>query len=540
MMKRAGICIIFSFLALFAYSETYFIDSEEVRTLRRLYTLEGIVFPMNAYPVNGSDLLEAAQKLPSPVTEKDRNALDSLIQKFCGQRDAKFLLEGALAVSYEHHFRTSLVYADPSPVKNGLDFQRAYLLSDPFLSLGTGGGAFTGVNIEAEVYVRQQWEYDYAPVNNFFFPSPDNTFAINFNVLNRGVLAWNSEHLDISIGRDQAHFGNTPGASLYPSLALPYMDAVRLSVPIGRFSMDYMLASIEPRRAKEESGIALGDYFGFMLDEVQTAIFSAAHLFHWNFGKVKAGIGANVVYARSNNMLTITDILPVSIFHNDDMRPNNLTFTLDCSWAFCPGFTLSFMLGFDDINGNAIGIGDTSIPTIPAGILQLEYVFTAPPLAADFLFEAGYTHYLWGNYAYYDLPNNGEDWGNVYLEKAVYRYADRDHGMLLPLTSPYGPGTIWGRLKGDLAFSGFPLRVGADLLLLSKIKAANLVTTPYERDDALEKSARSFYAALDLPCAYTWRGFSFTITPSLVVCDGEAAFECTLGAHYRLGGALSL
>jgi hypothetical protein len=539
-LKKAGVFILFCFLSLFAYGESYFIDSEEVRILRRLYSSAGLVFPMNAYPVNGSDLLKATEKLPAPTREKDRKAWDALIEKFQKQRDAGIMLKGKLAAAYEHRFRSSSVLADPDEVKNGIDFQRAYFSFDPILSLGAGGGTFTGVNAEAEVQLRQPWKYNYAPVNNFLYPFQEDEIDINFNVLSKGMLSWNGTHLDIGIGRDKVHFGSVLGGSLYPSLSLPFMDAVRISVPLGRFSMDYMLATIEPRKGREEQDVVLGNNFGFMFDANPSTILTATHVFHWNFGRIKVGVGGTVVYARSNNMFLITDILPVTIYHNSDIRPNNLNFNLDFSWAFYPGFTLSFTFGFDDINAKSVGIGDTSIPTIPAGILQFEYALSTAPFTADFLFEAGYTHYLWGNYAYDGGPDDGDTWRGVYLEKAIYRYSTFDYGALLPLTSPYGPGTTWGRLRGDFYLDALPLKLSAVILVLSKLRGANLVTTDYKEDSAIEDGPRFWYFSLDLPCVYTFKHFDFKFSPALLVRDGNAAFELTLGARFNLTGGKHL
>ncbi|WP_010255505.1 hypothetical protein [Treponema primitia] len=531
-----------------SFGETYFIDSSEVRTLRYLYSRAKKVFPFSAFPVHGSDLLDIAEKLPPLSSEQDQRLLDSLIAEFKNQQENNISLKGNLTASYVHRLRTASVLADDELVKNGMDFQRQYLSAPPILDLNAGIGTFTGIYVEGEIGLRKAWYDDYDPTNNFLFPAPDSELDINFDILNRGMLFWNGEHINVGLGRDKVHFGNTPGGTLYPSASLPYLDGLRISTPIGPFSMDYSLSTIQARRAKKLEGknILNGGYngyyydayknFGFMMDENPTIILTATHRFQWNFGQIKTGLGGTVVYARSNNMFLMTDIIPIQIWHNADVRPNNLNMVLDASWALYPGLTLSGIVGFDDINANFIGINDSEVPTIPAGILQLEYNLLTPALKANFLFEAGATHFLWGNYGYDGEPDDGKPWGGVYLARAIYRYSPSNDGVLLPLTSPYGPGVYWGRVTSSFTISDIPsFEIGADLLLLTKIRGANLVTTGYSNDGVADES-RYWFFSLDLPCAYTWKFLQFSFTPALLVNDGDIGFELNLGLRYKIQG----
>ncbi|MFP3043054.1 hypothetical protein LQZ19_14660 [Treponema primitia] len=535
-------------LPVLSFGETYFIDSPEVGTLRYLYSRAKKVFPFSAFPVHGSDLLDIAEKLPPLSSEQDQHLLDSLVDEFKKQQEKNISLKGDLAVSYEHRLRTASVLADKGLVKNGMDFQRQYLSAPPVFDLSAGIGTFTGILVEADIALRQAWHDDYEPVNNFLFPAPDSELGINFDILNRGMLFWNGKHINVGLGRDKVHFGNTPGGTLYPSASLPYLDGLRISTPIGPFTMDYALSTIQARRAKKLEGkeILKGtytgddydayDHFGFMMDENPTTILTATHRFQWNFGQVKAGIGGTVVYARSNNMFLATDFIPIQIWHNADVRPNNLNMMLDASWALCPGLTLSGIVGFDDINANFIGINDTEVPTIPAGILQLEYDLLTPALKANFLFEAGATHFLWGNYGYDGEPEDGKPWGGVYLARAIYRYSPNNDGVLLPLTSPYGPGVYWGRITSSFTISDMPsLKIGADLLLLKKIRGANLVTTGYNNGGVADESQYWFFS-LDLPCSYTWEFLQFSFTPAVLVNNGDIGFEFNLGVRYNIQG----
>jgi hypothetical protein len=440
---------------------------------------------------------------------------------------------------------------DEGPVKNGEDVRRAYLGFSPFLSVEGGIEKFTGPYAELRAELHPPWKENYRPYNNFVsLPQVD----IGFDLISKGILAWNGKYLDVSFGRDAVHFGHTPGASLYPSGRLPYQDGLRLSVPLGPFSFDYLLATIQPKRAphhdvdpnKGALDLNTGalnpnsNAFGFMDSANPTTILTAVHRFQWNFGFLKAGAGGTVIYARSNNMFLMTDILPVFVYHNADIRPNNLNLVFDISWTFYPGFTLTGILGFDDISAKTFGLPDGPVPTIPAGVLQVEYGNAWGPVSAEFLLEGGYTHYLWGNYAFGDADS--VDWGEAPLARAIYRYSPNDinRAILLPLTSPYGPGTIWGRLVSALDFPQYNLKVGAELLLLSKLEGVNLVDTVYTEDKTLQNGPRNFYVSLDLPCTYTWKYLEFLLSPAVLFKDKRAALECTLGLRFKLGGTKDL
>jgi hypothetical protein len=540
---RAKLFVFLSVLCLsfpgLSFGETYFVDSSEVRTLRYLYNRAGKVFPVNAFPVHGSDLLDIAEKLPPLSSDQDQRILDSLIDEFTKQREKNISLKGSLAASYEHRLRTSSVLADKGLIKNGTDFYRQYLSLPPILNFKAGIGTFTGVYVEGDISLRKSWTNDYDPMNNFILPRDGSEIDINFDVLDRGMLFWNGKYVNIGFGRDKVHFGNSEGSTLYPSAALPYLDGLRISTPIGPFSMDFVLSTIQARKSSVAGEDQLfnsdDDYFGFMTDKNPTTILTASHRFQWNFGRIKSGIGGTVVYARSNNMFTMTDIIPIQIWHNADIRPNNLNMVVDASWAFYPGFTLSGMLGFDDINASSFGISDSSVPTIPGGIVQLEYDLLAKKLGVNFMAEWGYTHFLWGNYGYDGEPDNGEPWGGVYLARAIYRYSPNNDGVLLPLTSPYGPGVYWGRLTSRFNIFDIPsLEIGADMLLLAKMRGADL-TIPYKSSGVTDTS-RYWYFSLDIPCSYTWKFLTFSATPALLINSGDIGFEFNLGLTYKMQG----
>jgi hypothetical protein len=458
------------------------------------------------------------------------------------QQEKGRVVGGRLFASYQHRLHSgSLTVDDVSKVPNGLDFRRAYLDFSPVLSLGAWGGNFTGLWLEGKLDLRPAWYHDYSPDNNFF-----SKVDITYDILNKGIFAWNSKSINFFLGRDKTHWGNPRGSTLYPSGLLPCLDSVKLNVPLGPFTLDYMLAADIPKKALYDidnapahlSGTGYsdipGDYFGFRNEKTPSIVAVVSHRFQWNFGSLKTGIGGTVVYARSNNAYSLTDFIPLMVYHNADVAPNNLNMVIDLSWAFYPGFTFSFMAGFDDISAKTFGLNDGPTPTIPGIIAQLEYSRSDKNRFMYLLAEGGYTHYLWGNFAYEDKVNG--EWAGVYLARAIYRYAPNQDGIILPLTSPYGPGTIWGRFLLDLSFPEKHITTGAELLVLTKNKDVNLIDTKYFSSDTTKDSQRIWYVSLDLPFRYTYKKWEFSAKPAIILKNMIPSFECTVGIRFIIEG----
>ena len=535
------------------WGEYYYQDDPELLALIHISHRMKKVCPFSSFPVHGSDILDFADSLlvnpaSSSLNEADLRMLEDLIDGLEKQREGEIRIKGGLAAAYEHRFSTGAITVGDKTMPNAEDVRRAYLNFSPVLSLYAGIGTFNGIWVAGQVDLRPSWEDDFSPMNNFF-----TKVDICYDLVKRGVLAWNGAYLNLSLSRDTVHWGNPQGSTLYPSALLPHMDGLNMNVPLGPFSFDYMLSTIMPKRARfrdVDSAVKrdypaaavsfpndpLGPHFGFMKDESDgnpSVILMAAHRFQWNFGRVKAGAGGTIVYARGNNQFLITDFLPVIVYHNADSCPNNLAFIIDAQWTITSGLSLSAMFGFDDINAKAVGLNDGDIPTIPGGILQLEYSAGGKELFQSYMLEAGYTHYLWGNFAYTDKP---ESWYGVYLARAIYRYTPNRYAVLLPLTSPYGPGSLWGKLNGNVYFPGRHIRAGAEFLFLAKKSGVNLVDTPYVENKAL-RSFDQFFFALELPLSYTWRYLEFFISPSLLWGSEGTALECTLGLRWSLEGS---
>lgn len=552
-LKASLILVCLFAIAFPLWGEYYYTDDPELINLNYICRRMGKILPFSSFPVHGSDMLDFAysllfDKASGRLKETDRELLEEFIDKLEKQKEREILIKGGLALAYEHRLSTGEFMVEDKELPNAEDFRRAFLNFSPILRLNASGGTFNGIWLAFQADLRFSWEDDYTPMNNFL-----TRVNIAYDMVSKGVVAWNGKYINISISRDTVHWGNPQGSTLYVSNLLPYMDNLSMNIPLGPFSFDYMLASIMPKRASYKdvddaiqanypltaplSGKApLGTSFGYMKDPLggnPSIIFMAAHRFQWNFGRVKIGAGGTIVYARANNQFTITDFLPILIYHNSDSVPNNLALIVDAAWTIFPGFSISVMAGFDDIAGESIGIPDGEIPTIPGAIMQLEYSFYSKKLLQSYMLETGYTHYLWGNFEYDDEP---DDWYGVYLARAIYRYTPNKSAVLLPLTSPYGPGSLWVKFRADYFIPHLNMHAGAVFLFLAKKDGVNLIDTPYITNKSLNSFDRFFFA-LDLPVSYTWRYFDFYLTPSIFWGTKGAAFECTMGIRFSVKGS---
>jgi hypothetical protein len=563
MKKHSIFAVLFIFCSFFLWGEYFYQDGPEISSLAHICRRMGRALPFSSFPVHGSDILDLAEKLAADpgaleLSDADMALLEGLISQLDEQQDGGILLKGGIALTYEQRFHTDPFTIDDTTVMaNAEDFRRAFLNFSPVLRAYAGGGTFTGIYVGGQIDLGPSWQWDYSPDSNFF-----KSTSFNYDLFKKGILAWNGTYLNFFFGRDSIHWGNPQGSSLYPSALLPYMDSIRLNVPLGPFSFDYMLGTIIPKKAPNGYAKDVYDYDkappgkgmdpgeqGFIDDDNPRTILVVTHRFQWNFGSVKAGIGGTVVAERRDNMFLITDIVPLSSYHNADVNPNNLSFLLDVSWTPLPGFSLSAMGGFDDISGRTFGFPDDNVPTIPGAVVQAEYSRAGQNSFMHFMFEGGYTNYLWGNFGHDKAPYNDSskyDTTTTYvrLARAIYRYASHHDAVLLPLTSPYGPGALWGKLRADLEFGvpGDPssfwhggIKAGAELLVLAKNSSVNLVSTPYKIDNSLA-AYDTIFVALDLPFSYTWRSLELSVSPAFLFGPGDFSLECTLGLRWRLDG----
>ena len=507
-----------------ALDRLYGADVQPVVELRRFYRVAGRPFPTASFPVSKAWLYEAAVDLRGYA---ERRRIAAYIEEL-GYAPEE------VRTSVELDFRPQ-AYLETEYLRGGI--LEKLRREDPALSVGVAGAVDDGPLLYTRVEAIRDYRIDHP--SNLIPPQEDDPLPYEFNNVYAGYLYWPFEFAAITFGRQKLDLGPAPRSSIALSPQLPYLDALRLELDLGPIRMHHLVSSIDNFEADRDVALPAaadaasdsdGDsgatddratVYGFD----RTQIFFNTHYFEYRFPAWRLGVGANLVVARELNNYNLSDFFPVFSWHNANILPRNMSAFLDASVPVGGGFEVYGQLSFDDIRTTGVGIGDTPIPTIPAATLGGRYSRLGPRLTWDAAVDLGYTHYLWGNYP---LEEG--------LSRAVYRLRAEGDGYAFPLTSPYGPGSLFGiaslRVIADRATFGFFYEaVGAK-------PDANLFTTPQAESDELASQAYLVTHRVELEAAYALLDWvSVSATPGIHVDDGEVALYLDLGGVIRYGAS---
>ncbi len=489
-------------------------DNKEVRLIDIYYTKAGLTLPENSYPVNRNTLIKWAEDL-----SRNKN-LSSALQVQLDEFINKLSIQGGSetgeidwSAGYEQYLRTE---------DHSENVAQDYLSELP---LSVFGGSF--VNYEyggvcLELILKR--EYSAYPENNFFISKPGNPVALENQIVSKGYAFYSNDFLEMIIGRIPSHYGDPNFNSLMANKNLPFLDQVKLEMNIAGFRLEYYLASLENRRAAEDI-----DLSGTRFIWGENSIWTTMHRLVYSFDTFTMSLAEQSFLSRVNNQLYIGDITPISVLHNTWLSNINISIFTDFTWAVIPGLELYYQLGIDDINASDVfGISDSDIPTIDAHIFGIYHAGDIAGHPYSVKLEIGSTHYLWGSIDESDP-----------LEEAIYRVYLDDGNILIPFSSPYGPGAIWAELDSEIS-TEFGLSGGLFFNYLNKNTLADLVTTPYARNDEVmadaprtnrfEFGANINYNLFDLIDLYAKPAVLFSYTDD----NGSASerlswFECTIG-----------
>ncbi len=455
------------------------------------------------------------------------------------------VLKTTIDATYEYRYRSAEVLIEEAPHKNGIDLYRNVISVPPMAAVDWELGAKQGLAVGFGIELRKQFMPDengtYFAADNFLpVGISGNPVATENSMITKGALYWHGAAFDIIFGRDKIDLGEGLKGSLYPSVRLPYLDAFQFKGHLGPLGMNWIVASLRGEASWDSGddvdpndGVSGGtDQYGFQGDPIPTVIIEALHRFTWDFGELQIGVAGHDIYARRNNAYTLTDFFPVMSWHQADVTSNNLTVLVDASWTPLPDLRIMGMAGLDEMDASDVGVSDSGSPTVPAWVLGGSYTGRLAGGSFDLYGECGYTHYLWGNF---DGSNYSP--GDVDpLERGIYRYQMDAGSGLIPLMSPYGPGATWGRLSVGYEFDSPRLRLGLELLVLSKMIDANLVDTPVFRSDSGSlnpDSPRFIFVETSLPVLLHLGSLAVSVEPAVLVRSGTWWFEAKFGATYR-------
>lgn len=548
--RAAGTLLLALFAGLGLAAQEYDSNSAEVRALDAAYLRAGLLLPWTSFPLSrsrlrllGRELEEGGGRIPDlPAFEPD---------------EAPYRASGFVELNYAQRWSGQGSLVQATAPRDGIDLQRAWVSRPAFIRLGglvTGGG----VDAEMEWDLKKSWDGSswYGGDNNSFLGDFAIGQGFDQHIFRRGIMAWESGAVRASLGRDAMNIGPPGFSSFYPSAALPFIDAGRMQTALGPFHFDWVIATFPAVKSWEGTGNDVDTQIGptgaswggawlqadlykpgSTNDAGSTKILFVLHRFAYENGRLHFGIAEEQMYARTAVPFEVVNFLPLGMFHKVDDRPDNLTFVIEGGYTLLPGLGLRFQAGLDDFRTNDIGGSDSPVPTIPAYLGGADFAFELGGVSLEGQVEAGYTHYLWGNFDA-DATQSGNWGGNgTFLARMIARYAG---GYLLPLTSPYGPGSTW--FRGEARLSGLPggLGLAPRALLLLKNPRANLINTPYTLDNSLDSWSSEPFVDLGLELSRDLDlgplAIGLSATPEFLLAGGRVSGALDLLCRLEFGG----
>lgn len=450
----------------------------------------------------------------------------------------------ALDLNYEYRLAPPEAFLiETTPIKSGLDLMRNYFNRAPFARTEIRYGGEEGLSLALETSFRAQWSGDYAKADNLPGAGSGEPLAIENFFITRGVAYWRHGDNFVAFGRDKPGYDGILYGSLLPGRRLPYLDSLRARGRLGKFTVDWMAATIPAIKSWDavlagnpaldvdpNAGTGGTEYYGWETGAHPTTIIEGLTRFSWELGSATIGLSDHAMLARRDNRFYLTDFFPISSRHQTAIAQTNNSMILDLAWEPVPGLKIAAQAGFDDISAQIFGVSDTGSPTIDAYVFGAEYRRSGAGGSYDAALELGYTQYLWGNYEGYEIDPRDQ---NPFL-RFQYRFLMDSGAALLPLTSPYGPGALWLSASGGYEFGQTGLRLGAEIFLLSKNQAANLIDTPVLNNTTTAAAPRFFYATIALPATWRLGPWELSAKPAILIREDQVRPEATLGARYAL------
>jgi len=555
-LATAAVVVLLVFVAAPAMAHiSYMPSSPEVQELLEIYAAAGRVFPSASFPMSKRDLhrfaLEIRQARPALAPEID------LYLEQLDFRPGEVTINAQLDTEFRGYLRSEdAQWINEELEYDSLDLERRYIQMPDFVSLALFSQQDDTGGMYISAGIKRRYERGELLNTNFLEFDPDRIIRADHYFIRRGYFFHYFGDMELLLGRNGVHLGAPEHSTFMASERLPHIDSLTLRYRLGPIYMTSVSATLDNRRADgelEPGSEEFCDAFegaerfgqpacnpdgndGYWPEEQlgfgKTVIYYGVHRFDYTRDTLRLGIAAQQFVARENNAFHLGDVFPVFSWHNTDVGSHNMDLIMDASWRPRPYWELFFQAGYNDIDASElVGIPDNAVPTIDAYLLGLSYRGPVASRRLRATAEVGYTHFLWGsNYDY------NEERGN-YLSRGVYRL--RTHGFyMMPMTSPYGPGTAWTRIRGEVGEFG-PVSFGLDLELLSRKdrELVNLVNTIYYPEDgdysAYEDASREInWRVAPQVKLQTKRFGSYFLEPAVHGWKDDVWWELTIGGSY--------
>ncbi len=501
------------------------------REAAMLFVSAGELYPITSWPVEGSQLITALEGLAERNQETGQEARD-LIRRLKATEGSLFW-QAELATAFCARTFERLL---PSERSRYYDTLLSYLGKPQLMTLSGGVNAPEGISADMAFSLRKEWDGVFSSAGNIpEFGQEGNPLPFDNHAMERADLRFILGKTIFSFGRNAVKTGQSGFFSLYPDDSLPYLDRIGISSRGDRIAFDWYASTIQPIPAFDGYDLALPAQLEGGDDQRPTVLVVKRLALQNRI--FRFGLGQVVLYSRANAYYTLADFLPLIDWHAADVRPNNMALLLDAGWVPIPGLETFASIGFDEISGEAFGIVDSDIPTTWALLLGAKGNLLKGSAVFSPKLQLGYTHYLWGNYDAALSAHSSED---STLARAVYRYASDGGAILMPLTSPFGPGAAWMQLELEFVSEDLPVSLAGDLLILGKFPEADLVSTRYARNVLLDRIPPFAVASLGVAATHTSRWTELYARPALYLTPADINVSFDLVVRLMLTGKESL
>lgn len=490
----------------------YGVNHPLVRSIELLYSRSNLVFPTTQYPISRYELYQAARSLERhAVSPAERDRIAAFLER--------------IAYSPEvYRYGIGLDLAAQAFVPDGVR-------TDEYLMLSRKGLPVAAVQLGVRrddgpgLFLQTEFGREFAsfsndnPLTNLPLYEDGVPFVGEYLDVTAAYLYYRLGTLELVAGRSPLHLGPSRFSSLLVSQDVPFLDAVRLTIPFGDLRLSWSAATLENRRTvgePERGELPIGYDFG------RNIILYSLQRVEYSRRRVRAGLGLQALTARRGNMLLLSDFFPVAGAFQSEAPVSNVSLVADLSIAIRPGIAGFAQAGLDELDLQVFGQDDSNVPTVFAALGGVHLRREEPTAVWDGVLEIGDTHYLWGSF---------ED--EEYLSRAIYRRALVGEGRHLPLSSPYGPGVSW--LRGQVRTeSPAGMDYGLELLVRWINPAASLTAirdTPgsYRRDADTALTERELALSLSGELGYRpWEHMRLSVAPVFEVRDSDTWVEVIL------------
>ncbi|TVR91241.1 MAG: hypothetical protein EA428_06465 [Spirochaetaceae bacterium] len=499
-------------------------DHPLVRSIELLYSRSNLAFPTATYPLSRRELYIAArhlQRQAHSAAERDRVEAFLLRLEYSPE---------------EYHYKLTTNLVAQAYLPDGLrydDYADLSAKGNPVatIQIGAWRDSRSALFLQAEIGREFASFDDNRPYTNLPIYQDGIPFVGEYAEVTAAYLHYVLGDSEIVIGRAPFYVGPSPFSSLHVAGEIPFLDAIRLSLPFGALRFHWVVATLENRRARgepERGELPIGYDYGrnIILYNLQRLEFS--------HNRVLAGLGVQAITARRDNMFLLSDFFaPVAGLYSE-APVSNLSVVGDLSIVLRPGLVGFVQSGIDALDLEAFGADDSGAPSIFAVLGGVHARSERPGAIWDGVLEIGDTHYLWGSF------DDAE-----YLSRAIYRRQLVGESEYMPLSSPYGPGVTWLRSRvGVASLDG--LDFGLELLLrwinpVASLTAIRDDVGAYRDDLAAAAASRDFALGFGGELGYRpWEHTRIAASPAVQLRSSEAWVEIILSVESSFSHSRSM